>query len=81
MINLTNLLKTIVKSQNANLKEADDNMRSLVEHHLDDIEEALQKAFQALEVGNYKEVVDNVVIIQSSSMDAEELITGRKPEL
>ena len=53
------------------------SQEELISHHLDDIKEALQKCIQALASGDLKEVVDNAVLIQSSSKDVEELVTKK----
>lgn len=76
---LSELLSKIVHIQASEDEKGE--KYSLVKHHLMDIREALEKAERALEEGNGREVLDNVVIIQSSALDAEELITERKPKL
>lgn len=53
----------------------------LIKHHLDDIREALEDAYSYLEDGNLQEVKDNIIIIQGSSIDAEQIITGQIPQV
>lgn len=58
-----------------------DSKRELIKHHLDDIKEALAKCHGALEFGDMDEFRDNIAILQSSALDAEELATGESPQI
>lgn len=53
----------------------------VLKHHLDDIKEALQLCYKSMSKKNTKEVLDNLAILQSSALDAEEIITGSKPQV
>lgn len=53
----------------------------VLKHHLDDIKESLMLCYEALSSKNQKEILDNLAILQSSALDAEEIITGKKPKI
>lgn len=74
---LGKVLAEIIKEQN----EGGDDQTALILHHFDDLKQALIKAKKAFNEGNVSEVLDNIVIVQNSAIDIEELITGKEPEL
>lgn len=74
---LGKVLAEIIKEQN----EGGDDQTALILHHFDDLKQALIKAKKAFSEGNVSEVLDNIVIVQNSAIDIEELITGKEPEL
>lgn len=77
---LTRIIREMVNTDHeSQLKEKDLDL--VLKHHLDDIREALDKAEEAFIRQDLKEVVDNIIIVQSSSLDVEQLITGKEPKL